>query len=69
MIAVCVPSPAWYDSDKEKADPAVVTVLFVCIAFGAPELSKLPRFIPPIALVTRLSPVPVQVVILFPLML
>ena len=46
-----------------------MTVLFVCIAFGAPLLPKLPRFRPPIALVTTLSPVPVDVVILFPLML
>ena len=46
----------------------MVTVLFVCIAFGAPLLPKLPRFNPPIAFVTTLSPVPVEVVILFPLM-
>ena len=53
---------------SEKADPAVVTVLFVFTKAGTPLL-KLHRLSPPIAFVTILSPVPVDVVILFPLML
>ena len=66
VIADCVTSPAWYDSESEKLDPAVVTVLFVFTKSGTPSL-KLPRFKPPMAFVTTLSPVPVEVVILFPL--
>ena len=51
---------------EKKADEAFETVLLVCIRLGTPEL-KLPRFSPPIPFVTILSPVPVEVVILFPL--
>ena len=42
--------------------------MFVFTAAGTP-LVKLPKFNPPIAFVTTLSPVPVDVVTLFPLML
>ena len=46
----------------------MVTVLLVFTAAGTP-LVKLPKFNPPIAFVTTLSPVPVDVVTLFPLIL
>ena len=46
----------------------MVTVLLVLTAAGTP-LVKLPQFNPPIAFVTTLSPVPVDVVTLFPLIL
>ncbi len=68
VIADCVLSPAWYDSDSENADPAFVTVVFVAVTAAKPLLT-LPKFNPPIPLVTILSPDPVEVVILLPLML
>ena len=46
----------------------MVTVLLVFTAAGTP-LVRLPKFNPPIAFVTTLSPVPVDVVTLFPLIL
>ena len=45
-----------------------MTVLFVLTKAGTPLL-KLPKFSPPIAFVTMLSPVPVDVGTLLPLML
>ena len=43
-----VTSPIVTDSVREKADPAVVTALSVCIMAGTPAV-KLPMFNPPIA--------------------
>ena len=68
VIAVCVASPAWYDSLSENAEPAVVTVVFVAVTPARP-LVMLDRLRPPIPLVTILSPDPVEVVTLLPLML
>ena len=65
VIALGVESPIFTASVSEKADPAVVTTLSVCIRAGTPSV-KLPKFNPPIAFAVVDPPLVTEGVILLP---
>ena len=60
-----VASPIVTDSVNEKAEPAVVTALSVCIRAGTPAV-KLPKFKPPICCAVVDPPLVTEGVILLP---